>query len=155
MIHESPISGERGPGSATESASHGPLLQNQGPRQRPDSSRAPRAKCKTSSIRDNKQRFKICPNPVLISQRGFVTKNSVRRPETDSISECALILVDGPIRGQIRFGLTNDRSSWILDVSIANDVGPCAVIKLRSTQKCNNSINNTLSFFCVKIPGLL
>ena len=41
-----------------------------------------------------------------------MTKNSVRRPETDSISECALILVDGPIRGRIRFGLTNDGSMF-------------------------------------------
>ena len=50
MIHDSLILGERGSGSSAFSASHGPLLQNQGPRQRPDSSGAPRAKCKTSGI---------------------------------------------------------------------------------------------------------
>ena len=41
IIHYSLVSGERGPGFAAEFASHGQMLQNQGPRQCPGSSRDP------------------------------------------------------------------------------------------------------------------
>ena len=123
MIHYPLVSGERGSGAAAESASHGPLLQNQGPRQCPDSSRAPRAKCKTSSY--NKQRFLRCQaHPILISLLWLKCSSPRAGRKQIPFPPCALMLEDWPIRGQIGSGLTNQSlSSWVLDVLVANDVG--------------------------------